>query len=121
MLISKKQTCLSDKMPPPQKKNLKLKKRFLISLSPIFFVFLILTFLGGILPLMQVCIFDISIKFSFFIPNITKIKEQTFTSQNAIFLTFCDKNQKKIEVPIKTTHFPKKTSISFTNLKLHEA
>jgi hypothetical protein len=50
VLNSKKQTCLSDKMPP---KKLKLKNPF--------FRFLILTFWGGILSLWQVCIFEISI------------------------------------------------------------
>jgi hypothetical protein len=123
MLISKKQTCLSDKMPPPQKKKLKLKKRFLISLSPIFFVFLILTFLGGILPLMQVCIFDISIKFSiFFIPIMTYYNEKNFTSQNGHFSTFLTEKPKKGRKRHKKNKnaFSKTIYTSFANPKLRE-
>jgi hypothetical protein len=41
--------------------------------------FLILTFLGGILSLRQVCFFEISLKFSiFFIPYMTYFKKKKF-------------------------------------------
>ncbi len=62
-LISKKQTYLSDKMPPKKVKIKKLKKWDLANLE---FSFLILTFFGGILSLRQVCFFEISFKFSIF-------------------------------------------------------
>jgi hypothetical protein len=83
MLISKKQICLSDKMPP---KKVKIKKRKKMGISKIrkqffnfnFFwghfvtktklenSFLILTFFGGILSIRQVCFFEFSIKFLIF-------------------------------------------------------
>ncbi len=64
MLISKMQTYLSDKMPP---KKVKIKKRKKWDLANLEFSFLILTFLGGILSLRQVCFFEISFKFSIFL------------------------------------------------------
>jgi hypothetical protein len=54
MLISKLQTYHSDKMPPKKVKIKKLKKLDLANLEN---SFLILTFLGGILSLRQVCFF----------------------------------------------------------------
>jgi hypothetical protein len=63
MLISKMQTYLSDKMPP---KKVKIKKRKKWDLANLENSFLILTFLGGILSLRQVCFFEISLKFSIF-------------------------------------------------------
>jgi hypothetical protein len=54
MLISKMQTYLSDKMPTTKSKNLKTKKWDLAKLEN---SFLILTFLGRILSLRQVCFF----------------------------------------------------------------
>jgi hypothetical protein len=63
MLVSKMQTYLSDKMPP---KKIKIKKEKKWDLANLENSFLILTFLGGILSLRQVCFFEISIKFSIF-------------------------------------------------------
>jgi hypothetical protein len=60
MLISKMQTYLSDKMPP------KLKNEQKCDLANLENIFLILTFLGGILSLRQVCFFEISLKLSIF-------------------------------------------------------
>jgi hypothetical protein len=57
MLISKRQTYLSDKMSPQKVKIKKQKKWDLANLEN---SFLILTFLGGILSLRQVCFFEIS-------------------------------------------------------------
>jgi hypothetical protein len=54
MLVSKMQTYLSDKMPP---KKVKIKKRKKWDLANLENSFLILTFLGGILSLRQVCFF----------------------------------------------------------------
>ncbi len=84
MLILKKPTCLSDKMPPK------------ILLSPIFFRFLILTSLGVILSRRQVCILEISIKFLIFlIPNMTYFKEKIFTSQKGHLSNFLTEEPKK--------------------------
>ncbi len=63
MLISKLQTYLSDKMPP---KKIKIKKRKKWDLANLELSFLILTFMGGILSLRQVCFFELSFKFSIF-------------------------------------------------------
>ncbi len=63
MLISKKQTCLSDKMPT---EKVKIKKRKKWDLAKLENSFLIITFFGGILSLRQVCFFEISIKFLIF-------------------------------------------------------
>jgi hypothetical protein len=63
MLISKMQTCLSDKMPP---EKVKIKKRKKMGLSKFRKQFLILTFFGGILSLRQVCFFEIGLKFLIF-------------------------------------------------------
>jgi hypothetical protein len=60
MLISKMQTCLSDKMPPQKVKIKKLKKWDFAKLEN---GFLILTFFGSILSLGRVRFFEISIKF----------------------------------------------------------
>jgi hypothetical protein len=54
---------ISDKM-PPKKLYLKNKKKW--DLAKLENSFLIITFLGGILSLRQVCFFEISIKFSIF-------------------------------------------------------
>jgi len=48
------------------------------------------------LSLRQVCIFEISIKFSiFFIPNMTYFKEQKFHLRRAIFFKFFYRKTKK--------------------------
>jgi hypothetical protein len=79
MLISKKRTCLSDKMPPKKVKINKRKKTRLSKIRKQFFNFNIFGiskirklffnfnfFWGGILSLRQVRFFEISIKFSIF-------------------------------------------------------
>jgi hypothetical protein len=81
MLISKKQTCLSDKQMPPRKSK-NLKKLFSNFAKSHFFCFFNFNFFWGILSLSKICIFEISIKFSiFFIPHMTYSKEKNFTSQ----------------------------------------
>jgi hypothetical protein len=63
MPISKMQTYLVTKCPP---KKLKLKNKKKWDLANFENSFLILTFLGGILSLRQVCFFKISLKFLIF-------------------------------------------------------
>jgi hypothetical protein len=60
MLISKMQTYLSDKM---TSKKLKLKNEKKWDLAKLENSFLILSFFGGILSLIQVCFFEISINY----------------------------------------------------------
>jgi hypothetical protein len=67
MMISKMQTYLSDKMPP---KKFIIEKRKKWDLAKLENSFLIITFLGGILSLRQVCFFEISLKFSIFLYHI---------------------------------------------------
>ncbi len=76
------QTYVSDTMPPKKVKIKKTKKWGLANLEN---SFLILTFLGGILSLRQVCFFEISLKFSILIPYMTYFKKKIFTSQKSRF------------------------------------
>ncbi len=80
------QTYLGDKMPPKKVKIKKQKKWDLANLENSFFI---LTFLGGILSLRQVCFFEISIKFSIFlIPYMTYFKKKNFHLTEELILKF---------------------------------
>jgi hypothetical protein len=69
-------------------------------------------FLGGISSLRQVCFFKISIKFSFFIPNMTYFKEKNFhLSEGPFFKIFHTRNKKRWK-----RHKMKKNSFSKTIL-----
>ncbi len=96
MLISIKQTCLSDKMPP---KKLKLKNHFLILLSPIFFVFNFYIFWEQFVNKTSLHFWNQHIILDFLIPNMTYFKEKIEPLRRAIFQIFRQKNQKKIEKP----------------------
>ncbi len=87
----KKQTCLSDTIPPPQKKS-KIKKPFILLSPKFFFFFFLLSSFAGILSLRYVYIFEIRIKFSIFL-----ISNMTYFKERAIFQIFQHKNQKQIE------------------------
>jgi hypothetical protein len=84
-------TYLSDKMPPKKGKikKQKIRKQFFI-----------ITFLGGILSLRQVCFFEISIKFSIFWYTKWPISRKKISHfRRADFKINQHKNQKKIETP----------------------
>jgi hypothetical protein len=88
MLISRKQTCLNDKMPP---KKVKIKKRKKWNFAKLDYSFLILTFWGGILSQRQVCFFEISIKFSIFYTLYDLFQEKkNFTSQKGSRALWCN-------------------------------
>ncbi len=66
-------------------------------LSPIFVNFFILTFLGGILSLRFVCIFEINIEFSIFlILLMAYFKEKKYHFSEGTFFKFFDRRTKKI-------------------------
>jgi hypothetical protein len=56
---------------------------------------LILTFLGGILSLWQVCFFDISIKFLIFDTLYDPFQEKKIHLSEGIFFKFCDTKTEK--------------------------
>jgi hypothetical protein len=95
MLISTTQTCLSDKMSPQKVKLKKLISNF--ARSDFLLLFLLVTFLVGILSQRYVRIFEISIKFSIFsIPNMTHFEEKQFYTSEGQFLKFFHtRNNKK--------------------------
>jgi hypothetical protein len=88
MLISKMQTYFSDKM-PPKKLKLKNKKWNLAKLE------------NSFLSLIQVCSFEISIKFSIVDTLCSMTKKKNFTSQRAVFQILRHKNPKKIKTSQK--------------------
>ncbi len=82
------QTYLIDKMPP---KKVKIKKRKKWDLANLENSFLILTFLGGILSLRQVCFF----KIIFFIPYMIYFKKKKFHLSEELILKFINTKVKK--------------------------
>jgi hypothetical protein len=100
MLISKKQTCLSDKMPPKKDPNKKLFTNFANSN---FFCFIIVTFFGGRGAFCRWGKFAFlkSAKYSrFFDTPYDLFQGKRFSPlRRAVFQIFWHKNQKKIETP----------------------
>ncbi len=127
MLISKMQTCLSDKMPP---KKVKIKKRKKMGLSKIRKQFFIYNFFGGH------CVTKTSLLFwnqhkilDFLIPYMTYFKKKNSPLRRAFFQILQHKNLKKIETPLnkESCLFSNslryfclsKTTWSIVNLKYH--
>jgi hypothetical protein len=61
--------------------------------------FLILTFFRGILSLRQVCVFEISTKFSIFDTLYNLFKAKKFHLSKGLFFKFSTQKPKKIEMP----------------------
>jgi len=107
MMISKIQTCLSDKMLPKKVKIKKPKKMGLSQIWTFKISFFILTFFGIILSLRQVGIFEISIKFSiFFIPNMTYFKKKKFHLSEGPFFKFSDTKNDSRKKRLKMKKMP---------------
>ncbi len=85
MLISKKQNCLSDTM-PPQKVKIKKRKRGLGKIGKRFFL--------------------INIKFSIFVNLYDLFQEKNFTPQKGCFQNFQHKNRKKYRNATKLRKIP---------------
>ncbi len=101
MLISKMKTYLSDKMPPPPKKKLKLKKWKIMGLSKIRIPFFNLKFFKGHFVTRTSLFFWIQHKIlDFLIPYMTYFKKKNISPlRKAVFQVLQHKNQKKIETP----------------------
>ncbi len=120
MLISIKQTCLSDKKPPQKVKIKKLFSNFAKS----HFLCFNLNFLGGHF------VTKVSLHFlnqhkvlDFFIPHMTYLKEKKFHLSEGPFYKFFDTRTKKDRNAknLRKMPFLKQSYFYFANPKLHEA
>jgi hypothetical protein len=118
MLISKMQTCVSDKMLPPKK--LKFNNHFQILLTPIF-SFFIFYFLGRHFVTIVNYHFFNQRKILYFLTHyLTYCKGKNHLSES-LFQIFLHQYRKKIETPEnKESAFLKQSYISLANPKLHK-